>query len=116
MGAGQRRASAPAGAENSTTGSMSPVWRPRGKSAAYPWRGRRGLVGRLPRQTVGSERGNHLVGPRISSGGPSAGKARRRLMPVRWGGGPVVVGDWESRSQGEGVQRVRNIPAAGGGR
>ena len=31
------------------------------------------------------------------------GKARCRLMPVGWGGGPVVVRDRESRSHGEGV-------------
>ena len=37
------------------------------------------------------------------------GKARRRLMPPGWGGGPVVVRDRESRSHGEGVQRVRSI-------
>ena len=34
------------------------------------------------------------------------GKARRRLMLPGWGGGPVVVRDRESRSHGEGVQRV----------
>jgi hypothetical protein len=32
------------------------------------------------------------------------GKARRRLMPPRWGGGPVVVRGRESRSHGEGEQ------------
>ncbi len=39
------------------------------------------------------------------------GKARRRLMPPGWGGGPVVVRGRESRSHGEGVQRVRSINA-----
>src|SRR5450759_3434963 len=39
------------------------------------------------------------------------GKARRRLMPPGWGGGPVVVRGRESRSHGEGVQRVRSIGA-----
>jgi len=34
------------------------------------------------------------------------GKARRRLMLPGWGGGPVVVRGRESRSHGEGVQRV----------
>ena len=42
---------------------------------------------------------------------PAGGKARRRLMPSGWGGGPVVVRDRESRSHGEGVQRVRSIDA-----
>ena len=37
------------------------------------------------------------------------GKARRRLMPPGWGGGPVVVRGRESRPHGEGVQRVRSI-------
>jgi hypothetical protein len=53
----------------------------------------------------------------------AGGKARCRLTPPGWGGGPVVVagvtpclGDRESRSQGEGVQRVRGITAARGGR
>jgi len=49
------------------------------------------------------------------------GKARRRLRPPRWGGGPVVVRDRESRSHdhadrghGEGVQRVRSNQAVSG--
>jgi hypothetical protein len=44
------------------------------------------------------------------------GKARCRLMPVGWGGGPVVVRGRESRSHGEGVQRVRSRTAERGGR
>lgn len=44
------------------------------------------------------------------------GKARRRLMPPGWGGGPVVVRGRESRSHGEGVQRVRSNQAASGAR
>ncbi len=36
------------------------------------------------------------------------GKARCRLMLPGWGGGPVVVRGRESRSHGEGVQRVRS--------
>ena len=39
------------------------------------------------------------------------GKARRRLMLPGWGGGPVVVRGRESRSDGEGVQRVRSNEA-----
>ena len=39
------------------------------------------------------------------------GKACRRLMLPGWGGGPVVVRGRESRSHGEGVQRVRSNEA-----
>ncbi len=44
------------------------------------------------------------------------GKARRRPKSPGWGGGPVVVRGRESRPHGEGVQRVRSINAARGGR
>ena len=44
------------------------------------------------------------------------GKACCRLMPVGWGGGPVVVRDRESRSHGEGVQCVRSRRVDHGGR
>jgi len=44
------------------------------------------------------------------------GKARRRPMLPRWGGGPVVVRGRESRSHGEGVQRVRSNQSSAGGR
>ena len=37
------------------------------------------------------------------------GKACRQLMAWQRGGGPVVVRDRESRSHGEGAQRVRRI-------
>ena len=46
----------------------------------------------------------------------AGGKARRRLMPPGWGGGPVVVRVRESRSHGEGVQRVRSNEADQGAR
>jgi hypothetical protein len=46
----------------------------------------------------------------------AGGKACRRLMPPGWDGGPVVVGGRESRSRGEGVQRVRRSNADRGGR
>lgn len=36
----------------------------------------------------------------------AGGKVCRRLMPPRWGGGVVVVRGRESRSHGEGPQRV----------
>ena len=44
------------------------------------------------------------------------GKARCRLIPTGWDGGPVVVRDRESRSHGEGVQCVRSPNADHGGR
>ena len=44
------------------------------------------------------------------------GKARCRLMPSGWGGGPVVVRGRESRSHGEGVQCVRSRRCERGGR
>jgi hypothetical protein len=44
------------------------------------------------------------------------GKARRRLKPPGWDGGPVVVRGRESRSHGEGVQRVRSLQADRGAR
>ncbi len=56
-------------------------------------------VGTIP--AVPSPVGSLLVG----------GKVRRRLMLPGWGGGPVVVRGRESRSHGEGVQRVRSIGA-----
>lgn len=61
-------------------------------------------VGTIP--AVPSPAGSLLVG----------GKVRRRLMLPGWDGGPVVVRGRESRSHGEGVQRVRSINADRGGR
>jgi hypothetical protein len=61
-------------------------------------------VGTIP--AVPSPASSQLVG----------GKARCRLMLPGWGGGPVVVRGRESRSHGEGVQRVRSIHAERGGR
>jgi hypothetical protein len=43
-------------------------------------------------------------------------RVRRRPVSAGWGGGPVVVGDRESRSHGKGVQCVRSIDANRGGR
>ena len=60
--------------------------------------------------------GTILVAPDPGRGQRRGGKAHRRLMPPGWGGGPVVVRDRESRSHGEGVQRVRGIDADPGGR
>jgi len=48
--------------------------------------------------------------------GGAGGKVCRRLMPLRWGGGPVVVRGRESRLHGEGVQRDRSVFALSGGR
>ena len=45
-----------------------------------------------------------------------SGKACRRLTPIGWDGGVVVVRDRESRSHGEGPQCVRSINAERGGR
>ncbi len=56
------------------------------------------------------------VAPSSASSLLVKGKARRRLMPSGWGGGPVVVRARESRAHGEGVQRVCSINADGGGR
>ena len=72
--------------------------------APTPSNGSRVNVGTIP--AVPSPASSLLVG----------GKARRRPMPSGWGGGPVVVRGRESRSHGEGVQRVRSINADRGGR
>ena len=72
--------------------------------APTPSKGSRVNVGTIP--AVPSPASSLLVG----------GKARRRLMLSGWGGGPVVVRGRESRSHGEGVQRVRSIHADRGGR
>jgi hypothetical protein len=72
--------------------------------APTPSKGSRVNVGTIP--AVPFPASGQLVG----------GKARRRLMPSGWGGGPVVVRGRESRSHGEGVQRVRSNNAERGGR
>ena len=54
--------------------------------------------------------------PKLASGLLVGGKARRRLTPPGWDGGPVVVRAQESCAHGEGVQRVRSIHARRGGR
>jgi hypothetical protein len=72
--------------------------------APTPSKGSRVNVGTIP--VAPSPASSQLVG----------GKARRRPMPSGWGGGPVVVRGRESRSHGEGVQRVRSINADRGGR
>ncbi len=72
--------------------------------APTPSKGSRVNVGTIP--AVPSPASGLLVG----------GKARRRLTLPGWGGGPVVVRGRESRSHGEGVQRVRSINADREGR
>ena len=52
-----------------------------------------------------------LVPVRSGSQPDRFGKARCRLMPAGWDGGPVVVRGRESRSHGEGAQCVRSINA-----
>ena len=54
------------------------------------------------------------VAPYPASCQLAGGKARRRLMPPGWDGGPVVVRGRESRLHGEGVQRDRSIHAEHG--
>ena len=58
--------------------------------------------------------GTTSVAPSPTSSQLAGGKARRRLMPPGWDGGPVVVRGRESRSHGEGVQRDRSIHAERG--
>ncbi len=86
---------------DSGVGISWPAWRPWGRSAAYPWRGCRGKAGRHPRRSIADERGNHPGAARACGG-----QARCRLLAPGWGGAFVVVGGRESRSRGEGRQRV----------
>ncbi len=71
-----------------------------------------------PTPSKGSEVnvGTIPVAPSPASGPLVGGKARRRLTPPGWGGGPVVVRGRESRPHGEGVQRVGSIHADRGDR
>ena len=52
--------------------------------------------------------GTILLVPSCCPARAAGGKARCRLMPAGWGGGPVVVRAQESCVHGEGVQRVRS--------
>jgi len=54
--------------------------------------------------------------PPFSPARAVGGKARRRLMLLGWGGGPVVVRVRESLAHGEGVQCDRSMNAECGGR
>jgi hypothetical protein len=95
---------------DSDTGTDGPARRPRGRAAAYSWRGCRGIAGRLPRPAVTGERGKR---PRLPA---SCGQARRLLVAVGRGGAFVVVRGRESRPHGEGRQRAgrRGTGTAGG--
>jgi hypothetical protein len=99
------------GMGDSEAGMDRPVRRPRGRSAAYSWRGCRGLAGRLPRRSVHGERGNHPRSPSRRSGLDADGQARSRPMTVEWGGGLVVVRARERRVHGEGDQQARRADA-----
>src|SRR5215211_8206920 len=76
---------------DSDAGTDGPARRPRGRAAAYSWRGCRGIAGRLPRPAVTGERGKRPRSP------ASGGQARRRLMALGRGGAFVVVRGRESR-------------------
>jgi hypothetical protein len=95
---------------DSDAGTDGPARRPRGRAAAYSWRGCRGIAGRLPRPAVTGERGKRPRSP------AHCGQARRRLMVVGRGGAFVVVRGRESRPHGEGRQRAarRGTGMAGG--
>jgi hypothetical protein len=61
-------------AGDSGAGMDSPGRRPRGKAAAYSWRGGRGIAGHLPRRSVRGERGNHPWSPSPLPGREAAGR------------------------------------------
>jgi hypothetical protein len=91
-----------------------PVGRPRGRSAAYSWRGCRGKAGYQADRSVSGEHGNCLV-PLRATCDPHGmvGIAPSSCEGPRQGGGPVVVagvatrrGGRESRPQGQGGQQV----------
>lgn len=92
-------------AGDSEAGMYRPVGRPRGRTAAYSWRGCRGLAGHLPRRTVDRERGNPLRSPFPPGFQCGDGQVRGRLMSVGWGGGLVVVRAHERCAHGEGDQQ-----------
>ena len=95
---------------DSDAGTDGPARRPRGRAAAYSWRGCRGIAGRLPRPAVNGERGKRPRSP------APCGQARRLLMAVGRGGAFVIVRGRESRPHGEGRQRAgrRGTGTAGG--
>jgi len=92
-------------------GLIWPAGRPRGRSAAYPWRGCRGRAGQRTRRPEHSERGNRPRTPSPAVSQTVEGQARRRLLTVGWDGAWVVVRGRESRSHGEARQRIRSRSA-----
>ena len=98
------RGAAHAGAEecagDSEGGLSWPSRRPRGRTAAYSWRGCRGKAGHRLRRSVAGERGDRPGAAR------SRGQARCRLWASGRGGALVVVGAGESPAHGEGGQRA----------
>jgi hypothetical protein len=70
----------------------------------------------IPSNGQGVNVGTTPAVPSPASGLLVGGKARRRSMPLGWGGGLVVVRGRESRPHGEGAQRVRSSAADSGGR
>jgi len=92
-----------------------PARRPRGRSAAYPWRGCRGIAGHRPRRPVDVNVGTVLGPPSPPAVQAGGGQARRRLLVAGRDGAVVVVRGRESRphapavaGHGEGRQRVRS--------
>jgi hypothetical protein len=64
-----------------------------------------------PSNGLGVNVGTILTAPFPVSCQLIGGKVCRRLMPLGWGGGVVVVRGRESRLHGEGPQHVRSIHA-----
>jgi hypothetical protein len=77
-----------------------PARRPRGRTAAYSWRGCRDKAGHRLRRSVAGERGNRPGAARLG------GQARCRLWAPGRGGALVVVRAGESPAHGEGGQRA----------
>jgi len=93
-------------AGDSEAGKYRPVGRPRGRSAAYSWRGGRGIAGHLTRRSVGGERGKHPQPPSLLSILDSGGQVRCRLWADGCGGAVVVLRAGESPEHGEGRQQA----------
>jgi hypothetical protein len=93
-----------------------PVVRPRGRPAAYSWRGCR------ERSWAPTPIERYMVNVGTISGSPSPphnqcgdGQVRSRLMISEWDGGFVVVRGRESRLHGEGTQRASSDAMATAG-
>ena len=107
-GPGAVRISSSVWAGNSGDGRHEPSWRPRGRSAAYSWRCRRGIVGLLLRRANHSEHGNRPGScPLRRVRRCWWGWARRPSIGPGRGGAAVVLRGRESRPHGEGRQRIR---------